>query len=114
MPTLKDTATGETRTIHICHQCDPEQYPRGKPIDPNDWSAQKNAKGEWVCGECQIEELNKRKMRVLGLQHPDVKAFIQKEDNNCRRWNNYVKRVNQAMGAGLKYKRNRYTSRTPF
>jgi hypothetical protein len=53
-------------------------------------------------------------MRVFGLEHPDVKAFIQKEDNNCRRWNNYVKRVNQAMGAGLKYKKNRYTSRTPF
>jgi hypothetical protein len=66
-----------------------------------------------VCGECQIEELNKRKMRVLGLQHPDVKAFIQKEDADCRRWNNYAKRVNQTMGAGLKYKKNGYTGRTP-
>jgi hypothetical protein len=57
MPTLRDyTAHNEeTRTIHICHQCDPDQYPRGRPIDPNDWSAQKNAKGEWVCGDCQLK-----------------------------------------------------------
>ena len=53
-------------------------------------------------------------MRVFGLQHPDVKAFVQKEDADCKRWNNYVKRVNQNMGAGLRYKRNRYTGRTPF
>jgi hypothetical protein len=61
-----------------------------------------------------IEELNKRKMKVLGLQHIDVQAFIQKEDNDCKHWNNYVKRVNQTMGAGLKYQKNKYTGRTPF
>src|SRR5215216_2626521 len=82
--------------------------------NPSDKLAEPNEKGEWVCGECQIEELNKHKMRVFGLQHPNVKAFIQKEDNDCRRWNNYVKRVNQTMGSDLKYKKNRYTSRTPF
>src|SRR5919108_498080 len=76
----------------------------GKPIE----------KGEWVCGDCQIEELNKRKMRVWGPQHPDVKAFITKEDNDCKRWNNYAKRVNENMGGGLKYKKNRYTGKTPF
>jgi hypothetical protein len=38
-------------------------------------------------GNCKIGELNKRKMRVLGLQHKDVQAFIQKEDNDCKRWN---------------------------
>jgi hypothetical protein len=38
-------------------------------------------------GNCKIEELNKRKMRVLGLQHKDVQAFIQKEDNDYKRWN---------------------------
>ena len=31
------------------------------------------------------------------------------ETNDCKRWNNYVKRVNQTMGAGLKYQKNRYT-----
>jgi hypothetical protein len=41
-------------------------------------------------------------------------VFIQKEDNDCRRWNNYVKEVNKNMGAGLKYKKNRYTGRIPF
>jgi hypothetical protein len=40
MPTLKDTVTGETYRIHICYECDPDQYPDqypdGKPIDPSD------------------------------------------------------------------------------
>ncbi len=54
-------------------------------------------------------ELNKKKMKVLGLEHPDIKAFMAKEDNDCKRWNNYAKRVNENMNAGLKYQRNRYT-----
>ena len=58
-------------------------------------------KGEWVCGECQIEEFNKRKMRVLGPDHEGVKQFIQKEDADCRKWNNYAKGVYENMGAGL-------------
>ena len=85
----------------MCYECDPDWYPKGKPIDPSDKLAEPNEKGRRFRGDCQIEALNKRKMRVLGLQHPDVKAFIQKEDNDCRRWNNYVKRINQTMGAGL-------------
>jgi hypothetical protein len=44
----------------------------------------------------------------FGINHPEVKAFIQKEDNDCKRWNNYIKRVNENMNAGLKYKINRY------
>jgi hypothetical protein len=114
MHKLKDTTTGENYIIHVCYECDPEQYPTGKPILPSDKLAEPSEKGEWVCGECQTEELNKRKMRVLGSQHPEVKAFIQKEDNDCKRWNNYAKSVNQHMRAGLKYKRNRYTGRIPF
>jgi hypothetical protein len=114
MHKLKDTTTGENYIIHVCYECDPDWYPTGKPILPSDKLAEPNEKGEWVCGDCQIEELNKRKMRVWGLQHPDVKAFITKEENDCKRWNNYVKSVNQNMGAGLKYKKNRYTGKIPF
>jgi hypothetical protein len=47
--------------------------------------AEPNEKGEWVCvaiGNCKIEELNKRKMLVPELQHKDVQAFIQKDDND--------------------------------
>jgi hypothetical protein len=29
MSTLKDIITGETCRIHICYECDPEQYPEG-------------------------------------------------------------------------------------
>jgi hypothetical protein len=52
MPLLKDTTTGENYQIHICYQCDSEQYPKGKPIDSNDWKAKKDEKGNWVCGDC--------------------------------------------------------------
>jgi hypothetical protein len=72
---LKDLTTGETRTIHICYQCDSEQYPRGKPIDVNDWKARPNEKGEWICGDCQIEELHKRKIRVLQSVKKDGRDY---------------------------------------
>jgi hypothetical protein len=84
------------------------------PILPSDKLAEPNEKGEWVCGNYKIEELNKRKMRVLGLDHKDVKAFIEKEDADCKRWSNYAKEVNKKMEAGLKYKRNRYTGVSAF
>ena len=44
-----------------------------------------NVKREWTCGECQIEELNKRKIQVFGPQHKNVQAFIQKEDLDANR-----------------------------
>jgi hypothetical protein len=96
MPTLKDytTNTGQTRRIYLCNQCDPDQYPKGKPIDSTDWMARKDKKGNWICGDCQVEELNKRKIRVIGPNHQEVKAFMTKEDNDCKSWNNYVKLIN--------------------
>jgi len=45
------------------------------------------------------------------LQHSEVQQVIQQEDKKVKAWNNYTKRVNQNMGAGLKYKKNRYTGR---
>jgi hypothetical protein len=53
-------------------------------------------------------------LRTLGPNHPKCQAFIKQEDNDCKRWNNYVKRVNENMRAGLKYKKNRYNGRIPF
>jgi hypothetical protein len=53
-------------------------------------------------------------MRVFGLEHPDVKAFIQKEDIDCKRWNQFARRANSTVNASLKYHRNRYTGRIPF
>jgi hypothetical protein len=46
MHRLKDTTTGENYIIHVCYECDPEQYPSGKPILPEDKLAQPNEKGE--------------------------------------------------------------------
>ena len=31
MPTLKDAVTGETYRMHICYECDPDQYPDQYP-----------------------------------------------------------------------------------
>ena len=114
MPILKDTTTGETRRIHLCCKCDPDIYPTGKPIDANDTLAKKLPSGKWICGDCQIEELNKRKIRVLGLNHPDVKWFIDLENKQTKAYNNYAKRVNENMGVRLKYRKNKYTGRIPF
>ncbi len=85
MAILKDTTTGETYRIHICYKCDTDKYPKGKPIDITDKYARKEKDGSWTCGECVIEEFNKRKLRVLGPDYKDVKAFIQKEDNDCKK-----------------------------
>src|ERR671924_139944 len=103
MNILKDTTTGETYRINICYKCDADKYPTGKPILYPDEFARQEKDGSWTCGECVIEDLNKRKLRVLGPDHRDVKAFIQKEDNDCKRWNNYAKGVNENMNAGLRY-----------
>jgi hypothetical protein len=115
MPIFKDTETGETFRVHVCYQCDIDRYPTGKPIDATDKLAEPLPDGSgWVCGDCKVEELNKRKLRVLGPQHPDVQAFITREEREVRRWNQYARRVNKTMNAGLPYKTNRYTGRTPF
>ena len=89
MPTLKDITAGETRRIHICYSYDIDQYPDGKPIDPSDMLAQKLPSSQWICGECQIEELNKRKLKLFGVNHSDVQYFIQQEDKKVKAWNNY-------------------------
>ena len=114
MNKLKDTTTGQNYIIHVCYECDPDQYPNGKPILPSDKLADPNEKGEWVCGDCQIEELNKRKIHVLGLNHPDVKWFADLENKQTKAYNNYAKRVNENMSARLKYRKNKYTGKIPF
>lgn len=98
----------------IYYQCDPEQYPTGKPTDSSDKLAEPNERGEWVCGMCQVEKFNKRRIRILGLNHPDVKWFVDLEDKQTKAYNKYAKRVNENMGAGLKYRKNKYTGRIPF
>jgi hypothetical protein len=67
-----------------------------------------------VCGDCQIEELNKRKIRVLGPNHPDAKCIIKQEDIKTKAYNNYAKRINENMDARLEYRKNKYTGRIPF
>jgi hypothetical protein len=45
--------------IHICHECDPKRYPRGKPIMPEDTMASKDENtGEWICGPCRQEAID--------------------------------------------------------
>jgi hypothetical protein len=79
MPTLIDTVTGETYRMHICYEYDPDQYPDGKPIDPSDKLTELNDKGEWVCGECKIEEFNKHKMLHWDHNTPMLKHLFKRK-----------------------------------
>ena len=63
---------------------------------------------------CQIFELNRRKIEVLGKDHPDSKFIIQQEELKTKAYNNYTLRVNKNMGAKMKYRKNKYTGKIPF
>jgi len=106
---------GETFYIRICYQCDPSTYSRGKPVLPTDINAKKDSKGNWVCSECQTEDLNRMFLRTLGPQHPKCQAFIKAEDNQVRKYNDAARRLNEKSGQHLmSYKRNRYTNSMPL
>ena len=114
MAILRDIKSGETYRICLCHQCDPSTYPRGKPII-NDMNAKKDEKGNWVCSECQTEDLNRMFLRTLGPNHPKCQAFIKAEDNQVRKHNDAARRLNEVSGQYLmRYKRNRYTGHMPL
>ena len=59
---------------------------------------------------CQIKVL----LASSWPEHSEVQQIIRLEDKKVKAWNNYVKRVNRNMNAGLKYQRNRYTGKIPF
>ncbi len=86
----------------------------GKPII-NDMNAKKDDKGNWVCSECQTEDLNKMFLRTLGPQHPKCQAFIAAEDRKVQKYNDAARRLNEVSGQYLiGYKRNRYTGHMPL
>jgi hypothetical protein len=107
---IRDPKTGITDVIHICFDCDPDIYPRGKPII-NDPGATKDLNtGKWICGPCQEERLNKMFLRTLGPNHPKCQAFIKAEDRKVLKHNDAARRLNGISGQHLmSYKRNRYT-----
>ena len=115
MAIIRDIKTGETTRIHLCHQCEPSTYPRGKPIQPDDMMAKKDEKGNWVCGECVTEDLNKMFLPTLGPNNPKCQAFIKQEDRKVLRYNDAARRLNEVSGQYLmQYKRNRYTGSIPL
>jgi hypothetical protein len=64
--------------------------------------------------EVLARDIETRDIKGWTHVHPDVKWFIQQEDTKTKAYNNYAKRVNENMGAGLKYQKNRYTGKIPF
>jgi hypothetical protein len=112
---IKDPKTGITDVIHLCFECDPDIYPRGKPI-VNDPGATKDLNtGKWICSSCQEESLNKMFLRTLGINHPKVQGFIAAEERKVRKYNDAARRLNEVSGQYLmKYKRNRYTGSMPL
>ena len=109
---IKDPKTGITDVVYLCFDCDPDIYPKGKPI-VNDPGAVKDLNtGKWSCSSCISERINKARIRRLGENHPDVQYIIKAEDRKVLRYNDAAKRLNEHAGATLmKYKRNRYTGR---
>jgi hypothetical protein len=103
--------TRKRKRGHICYQCDVDIYPIGKPIDDNDKLAEllPDGSGRWTCGEYKIEELN----NVNASSWTHAQAFITREGREVERWNQYTRRVNKTMNAGLPYKTNWYI-RTSF
>ena len=115
MAILRDIKSGKIDFIRICNQCDPDTYPKGKPILPTDIGAKKDEKGNWVCSECQTEDLNRMFLRTLGPNHPKCQAFIKQEDREVQRYNDAARRLNEKAGQHLiSYKRNRYTGNMPL
>jgi hypothetical protein len=55
-------------------------------------------KGEWICGECQAEDLNKMFLRTLGANHQKCQAFIKAEDRNVRKYNDGARSLNENIG----------------
>jgi|SRR5215207_8577594 len=112
---IRDPKTGITDVIHLCFECDPNEFPKGKPI-VNDPGAQKDLNtGKWICSECREESINKHRIKRLGVNHPDVQGIIKEEDMKVLRHNTAAKRLNDKARATLmKYKRNKYTGSMPL
>jgi hypothetical protein len=62
---LRDRTTGKIQKINICHYCNNETYPKGKPIIDNK-HAVRTDKGDYKCGECVNVERRQRLIRTLG------------------------------------------------
>jgi hypothetical protein len=111
----KDPKTGITDVVYLCFDCDPDIYPKGKPI-VNDPGAVKDLNtGKWSCSSCISERINKARIRRLGENHPDVQYIIKAEDRKVLQHNIAAKRLNDKAGQYLmRYKRNRYTNSMPL
>lgn len=59
MAILIDRTSGPTKryNINVCHYCNSDKYPRGKPIMSEDKHARHTDKGDWKCGSCVAEDL---------------------------------------------------------
>jgi hypothetical protein len=92
---LKDKTTGRVSKINICHYCNNETYPKGKPII-DDRHAVRTNKGDYKCGHCVSEDNMHLNMRVLGRNHPIVKDYLSKKKQEIDEYNKYARQINQA------------------
>ena len=96
----------KTGPIKICHDCDPELYPRGKIISSEDILAKQDRNGKWHCSDCQLTDKRKDLIRIYGPNHTNTRYFLEHEDKQIRAWNKAVKEF--GIGAGP-YRKNKYT-----
>ncbi len=100
---------------HLCYECDPDIYPKGKPIFDDKGAIKDSNTGKWICSDCQSERINKGRIKRLGVNHPDVQGFIKTEERKVLKHNDAARRLNKVSGQHLmSYKRNRYTNSMPL
>jgi len=115
MAILRDPKTGNMNTIHVCYDCDKETYPKGKPIIDNEKAIQLPNSDKIVCSECFEERINKSKIKLRGVNHPQSQQIILAEDRAVGELNRAAKRLNDKAGTiCLRYKKNRYTNKIVF
>lgn len=59
MAVLRDLTTGKRHRINVCHYCDHQRYPRGKPKLDDDPNGQLQPDGSYKCGPCRDQETKK-------------------------------------------------------
>jgi hypothetical protein len=61
------TSNRKRYKINLCHYCEHDKYPDGKPIDPTtDHHARQMEDKSWKCGVCVAEE-NAKLLSLFGI-----------------------------------------------
>ncbi len=86
--------TAPIKKLHNCRYCSEQSG----LIMPDDEYAQKQEDGSWKCGKCVFEDLQKRKIRVMGKDHPENKSLIAEEQSKVESHIKVARRLYEIRG----------------